>query len=217
MNIIEIPSDHEMFSKEFSGEIDNFIYDEFGIILKTNNKIDIGMYVFFEKGFIGTQICLAVLNNKAVEYVYYDIYLSDKNNDGMEVMCSKNESRYLNIGHDLAQLVLRIILYIMTTLRKREKIEKFKLPNEVRENVNIENKKKPSVEHKIYLLDEIIDYATEEVHTLHSSATHKINCPCWSVRGHFRHYKSGKVIFVKDYKKGKKRDKMKPIDKTYII
>lgn len=215
MNIIEIPSDHEMFSKELNGEIDNFIYDEFGIILKRDNKIDIGLCIFFEKGFIGTQICLTVLNNKAVEDVYYDIYSSDKNNDGMEVMCSKNENRYLNIGHDLAQLVLRIILYIMTT--SREKITKIKLPNEVKENANIEKKKKQSVEHKIYLLDEIVDYVIEKGLTLHSSVTHKINCPCWSVRGHFRHYKSGKVIFVKDYKKGKKRDKMKPIDKTYII
>ena len=147
--------------------------------------------------------------------MYYDIYSSDKNNDGMEVMCSKNENRYLNIGHDLAQLVLRIILYIMTT--SREKITKIKLPNEVKENANIEKKKKQSVEHKIYLLDEIVDYVIEKGLTLHSNVTHKINCPCWSVRGHFRHYKSGKVLFVKDSKKGKKRDKMKPIDKTYII
>ena len=45
MNIIEIPSDHEMFSKELNGEIDNFIYDEFRIILKRDNKIDIGLCI----------------------------------------------------------------------------------------------------------------------------------------------------------------------------
>lgn len=215
MNIIEIPSDHEIFSKELSGEIDNFIYDEIGIVLKTDNKIDIGLCVFFERGFIGTQICLTVLNNKAVEGVYYDIYSSDKNNDGMEIMCSKNEYRYLNIGHDLAQLVLRIILYIMTT--PREKITKHKIPNKVKENADIDNKKKQSADNKVYLLDEIVDYVNERGLTIQSSGTHKINCPCWSVRGHYRHYKSGNVIFVENYKKGKDRDKIEPKGKTYTV
>lgn len=215
MNIIEISSDHEMFSKELSGELDNFIYDEFGISLETDGKVDIGLCVFFEKGFIGTQICLAVLNNEAVKDVYYDIYFSDKNNDGMEVMCNKNEHRYLNMGHDLAQLVLRVILYIMTT--PREKIVKTKIQNEVKENANIESKKKPSAENKVYLLDEIVDYVNENGLTIQSSGTHKINCPCWSVRGHYRHYKSGKVVFVKNYKKGKERGKINPQNKTYTI
>ena len=35
----------------------------------------------------------------------------------------------------------------------------------------------------------------------------KITCPCWGVRGHHRHYKSGKVIFVNAYRKGKNRGK----------
>ena len=33
------------------------------------------------------------------------------------------------------------------------------------------------------------------------------NCPCWGVRGHIRHLKSGKQIYIKPYKKGKERDK----------
>lgn len=35
---------------------------------------------------------------------------------------------------------------------------------------------------------------------------HKILCPAWSVRGHIRHYKSGKVVFINPYIKGKKRN-----------
>ena len=124
MNIIEIPSDHEMFSKEFSGVLDNFIYDEVGIIIKTGNRIDIGLQVFYEREFLGTQIHLIVLNNKAIKDVYYEISYSDKNNDGIEVMCNKNEQEFLDIGHDVAQLVARIIVYIMNT--PREKILKQK-------------------------------------------------------------------------------------------
>ena len=38
-------------------------------------------------------------------------------------------------------------------------------------------------------------------------------CEAWSVRGHYRHYKSGKVVYVKPYTKGKGR----PADKTYSV
>ena len=33
-----------------------------------------------------------------------------------------------------------------------------------------------------------------------------INCPAWGVRGHYRHYKNGKVIFISPYTKGKDRN-----------
>ena len=72
-------------------------------------------------------------------------------------------------------------------------------------------------EEKIYLLDEIVDYVNENGLTLQSSGTHKINCPCWSVRGHYRHYKSGKVVFVKNYEKGKEKGKINPKDKFYGV
>lgn len=37
----------------------------------------------------------------------------------------------------------------------------------------------------------------------------EITCPCWGVRGHFRHYKNGKVVFVEAYVKGKEKDNYK--------
>lgn len=214
MNIIEVPSNHKMFSKEFSGTLENFIYDEFGIAIRTENEMDIGVIVFCEQGFIGTQFCLTVLNNKPIDKeIYYDIHLSESNKDGMEVMCNTDEYKYLNIGHDLAQIILRIMLYIMNT--PREKIEKPKLPKEKTERK--ENKNKTIKENKVYLLDEIVEYVNENGLTDSKNGTHKINCPCWSVRGHYRHYKSGKVIFVENYKKGKERENKEPKSKTYIV
>lgn len=35
---------------------------------------------------------------------------------------------------------------------------------------------------------------------------HNIQCPAWGVMGHYRKCKSGKVVWIKPYKKGKKRD-----------
>ena len=37
----------------------------------------------------------------------------------------------------------------------------------------------------------------------------QITCPAWGVRGHFRHYKNGQIVFIKPYVKGKKRDEYK--------
>lgn len=34
----------------------------------------------------------------------------------------------------------------------------------------------------------------------------KRHCLAWSVRGHYRHYKNGKVVFVEQYMKGKKKE-----------
>ena len=34
----------------------------------------------------------------------------------------------------------------------------------------------------------------------------EIRCLCWGVRGHERHYKNGRVVFIKPYRKGKERD-----------
>ena len=36
-----------------------------------------------------------------------------------------------------------------------------------------------------------------------------ITCPAWSVRGHFRHLRNGKVIFVEPFIKGPKKDEFK--------
>lgn len=38
---------------------------------------------------------------------------------------------------------------------------------------------------------------------------------CWSVRGHYRHYKSGKVVYIKPFEKGTNKGKIVP--KKYDI
>lgn len=38
---------------------------------------------------------------------------------------------------------------------------------------------------------------------------------CWEVRGHFRHYQNGKVVYIKPYEKGENRAKR--IKKQYTL
>lgn len=45
----------------------------------------------------------------------------------------------------------------------------------------------------------------------------QLTCPCWGVRGHYRHLPNGKVVFVKPYRKGKLRDKPEAqVNKDYV-
>ena len=52
--------------------------------------------------------------------------------------------------------------------------------------------------------------------TKKTSVMHR-KCLCWGVRGHKRYYKSGKVVYIKPYKKGRDRIKSDPEGKTYLL
>lgn len=63
---------------------------------------------------------------------------------------------------------------------------------------------------------DIILNLEEAIRYIKKKGLHKIHCECWGVRGHYRHYKNGKTVFIKAYQKGKKRNEKK-VDKTYIV
>lgn len=68
---------------------------------------------------------------------------------------------------------------------------------------------KPS-SNKVYkLIDVVRKY---EKHLNH--AKKHMTCDCWEVKGHFRHYKNGKVVYVKPYSKGKGRS---TVDREYRL
>ena len=49
-------------------------------------------------------------------------------------------------------------------------------------------------------------------------AIREITCPVWTVRGHMRHYKSGKTVYVAPYRKGKERDTAAAVSgKEYVL
>ena len=51
-----------------------------------------------------------------------------------------------------------------------------------------------------------------EKHVNHNR--HNITCERWDVKGHFRHYKSGKVVYIEPFEKGKGKEKK---DKEYRL
>ena len=47
---------------------------------------------------------------------------------------------------------------------------------------------------------------------------HIFSCLCWGVRGHYRHLKNGKVIFISSYRKGKERNNLQAFkEKEYKL
>ena len=217
MNIIQIPFEHKMFEQEFSGELTNFIYHEFSFIFTLEDKLVLGVTVFFESNngdISGTQIHLIRLGQEWIKDVVYEIELDSNLKTGLKVRCNKSDKKYLENGFGIAEIVFRTMIYIMNA--PREKIVKQKNP-QINPESNAKNEKKNSKEYNIYLLDEIVDYVNANELATIPNGTHKIQCPCWSVRGHYRHYKNGNVVFIKNYEKGKNKGKIKPKDKIYTV
>ena len=65
---------------------------------------------------------------------------------------------------------------------------------------------------KVYSLTECIRKYTKHV----NKCKHVYTCEHWEVRGHFRHYKSGKVVFVKPFEKGKNKN-VQASNKVYTL
>ncbi|MCI8378594.1 MAG: hypothetical protein HFH72_08765 [Lachnospiraceae bacterium] len=216
MNIIEIPLEHELFEKEICGELSNFIYNEFSLIFTLEKEMILGVTVFFQANdgdISGTQVHLVRHGKEWIKDICYEIKLEENSKHGFNVYCNSFDKKYTDIGYVIVEQVIKVMLYIMTT--PREKVTKPKFPKEETERKEIRSKTRK--ENKVYLLDEIVEYINENGLTISQNGTHKINCPCWSVRGHYRHYKSGKVIFVENYKKGKERENKEPKSKTYTV
>ena len=66
---------------------------------------------------------------------------------------------------------------------------------------------------KVYkLIDVVRKY---EKHLNH--AKRHMTCEHWEVKGHFRHYKNGKVVYIKPYSKGKGKEERSVTDREYRL
>ena len=93
-----------------------------------------------------------------------------------------------------------INLYILSDPEKTVDIEE----REVRKKSKYQSKRSQKNPHKVRL---VRTYRLKKKwKTAVKKRIHEITCLAWGVRGHYRHYKDGRVIFIKPYVKGKKRD-----------
>lgn len=70
-------------------------------------------------------------------------------------------------------------------------------------------KKSPPQKTRLYRLVHLTDEQTEElkktIHDEHEKRKMERHCTAWGVRGHYRHYKSGKVAYIKPHVRGKEK------------
>lgn len=175
------------------------------MIVNFENEEKIKIKVELENG---TQRGFAEVETSEIIYAFQ---FEQSGEAHLKVACLYEEIQQM--AFNAAQLITCIMEYIMTA--KRDKV--FKRSETAKRKLESKNREQKEYNKKVFLLDEIVEYVNENGLTASENGTHKINCPCWSARGHYRHYKSGKVIFVENYKKGKERENKKPKNKTYTV
>lgn len=131
-------------------------------------------------------------------------------------MPKKEIERYINIGHDYGEQIVRALITIMEKIENRNKIVKESMGGRAKPQKQVKNAKRGK-DNRVFLLDDLVEYVTKNNIYPKHSVHHSIQCPCWSVRGHYRTYKSGKTVFVKPYRKGKKRETAEPKENIYIV
>lgn len=94
--------------------------------------------------------------------------------------------------------ILPPIMFMQYAVQKAMNREYKEMPVTQKRYKPIKERKEYKKKEEYKLFDVIRKY---EKHINHSR--HKITCERWEVKGHFRHYKDGKVIYVKPYEKGK--------------
>lgn len=141
-----------------------------------------------------------------------DYRMSYESENGIDFYLTCTDGDNYNRG----EFVDNIMRFIMSGLETREKTTK-----EVNRRVSVNNlevkRTNENVDKNIFLMNDICKYFYLDEKPNNQNTLREIQCPCWSVRGHYRHYKSGKVVFVKEHKKGKDRANAQPKDKTYTV
>lgn len=207
----------------------NFIFNEFMLMI-TGFKCPDGVYDFgfcieFNNDFVnasdskGSEYPLLQFTVFVGEHIKeYSWVVMDNGNDFTdgrlyEINRDSMTFRRISLGSgEVAVSSLKIILfclgYIMNYPRnhKQKKISSHRYSHEHRVSTK---------QNKIYLFDDIVKYVSDNY--IPENGHHNIQCPCWEVRGHYRHYKSGKVIFIPSYRKGKQRDTAQPKNHEYYV
>lgn len=123
--------------------------------------------------------------------------------------------KYEQIGCCYCTLIVRALIFIMERIESRRKV--IREVNKISKITKRKNSHSNRQNDKVFLLDELVEYVAENNLYQKSEKHNQINCPCWSVRGHYRTYKSGKKVFVKPFNKGKERGKVAPKQHTYVV
>lgn len=204
-------------------ESNNFVFNEYRIILRMKNN-DKTIIKRFSDGSFEHRSISGSSDSKWNAFYELDegkvIMLDERHDDSIELEPGElfNPFKY-GIGEDTAYEIVcecetfrQIICnYIMGESLNRERIYKEVLDNNQNSDSCKPKRNTRTKKRDTYLLNEIIEYVS------HGKGHHDIHCECWNVRGHFRKYKSGKIVFIKPFKKGRNKDLDIKDNSIYLI
>lgn len=217
MNTIKVP--YEVISKAERIPFYHFIFDDFklqiegwldGLLLEVKfNNDGIANY---EAGDELPLLTYSVFNNQRY-FATYVLFVDSLNVfEGRLYEYHSGELkdidvRIIEMVHAFTSNILFSMSYIMNYPRERKqtRVSSHKYSREYRLSTK---------QNRIYLFSDILKYVSDTY--VPEGQHHNIQCPCWEVRGHYRHYKNGHVVFIRSYKKGKQKDTAQPIGKEYI-
>ena len=217
MNIIKMSysKQKEMSEKKYNVMyreplIGDFIFDDFALILfDCPDGNSFKFVVKYEKDKTIRYRSTHTQYNKTVTGEYLAIW------DGGEWKI-KAASTNQDVIHNnpeyasfIADLLIATMQYLMFEIQERKRK---KMPSPKR---HTREYRKSCVTERVFLMDDLYIYAKEKADE--ERKHHEMLCPCWEVRGHYRHLKSGKVVFIKAYKKGKEKNKTEPMSREYFL
>lgn len=230
MNTIIVPI--EELEKDHTIAISGFILDKFILRIVGENQEISDAFISFENEtdwINGTISVLPILwDKKGTEFklkVVYHVKIDSKSGTPEAYVADLNGNlqpeelkMYVKKGHSYGTEIVCALMAIMEKIENRKKkiVEVDRKNRSERKNKcsSSDSKKEAS---KIFLLDEFAEYVAKNNLSAPHSNHNIITCPCWSVRGHYRTYKSGKKVFVRPFQKGKERGKTAPKEHIYVV
>lgn len=137
-------------------------------------------------------------SNQEIREYYSELATLAKNEKIPELIrthCFKYQGLLMQFEH------IQKALYCLPTIWRKETFEKEKIASTSEERLIRAIYGKKVTLQNVYTIKCSLDALRNK--EFKNYVTFK--CPCWGVRGHIRHLKNGKEVFVKAYKKGEKR------------
>ena len=209
MNTIKVP--FEIYRQEHRkgiSQFENFIFQDFILVVDGFQGINPSYIVDWRKEESQSMIFSVYENGEKVGKYQWIMAGNDVTKGTLfEIPPHDFPEKERKIARDAARIILFYMGYIMNYPRehKKERLSSHRYSHEHKVSTR---------QNKIYLFDDIVKYISEKY--VPEGGHHSIQCPCWDVRGHYRHDKSGKVVFIQSYRKGKDKDTAQPKPKQYI-
>lgn len=219
---------NEIMNYEGTHYFENFVFDDFRVIQRhddykvvykihiNGNVNEVNYKIIKGDDFKDCKFVFAETEEdiKVIEFPngeLVDSYISNSIKIGNARSNEEIAMRIIDIYKSEMIFISKLKQYIMNKSYERRTIQKESCSGMI---YSSGSNKKTRGKKKItqFLLADIVEYIS------HSGRKHNINCECWAVRGHFRHYKTGNVVWVSPYEKGKARNTNRIIEgNIYII